>query len=133
MTSGGEQKHCTNSREESDTEIRAQIQRHISETRQYGRRPERPTGTVLLSRRGQNICLPSFRNDTGNTTEPTFRENAEGLRSRRHQPPEGHYGKRPEDSHINATRIFAECGSWDNASNEQSPHAQRNGREGSCE
>ena len=34
MTSGSEQKHCTNLREESDTEIHQQIQRHISETRQ---------------------------------------------------------------------------------------------------
>ena len=39
-TSGSEQKYCTNLREESDTEIRQQIQRHISETRQYGGRPE---------------------------------------------------------------------------------------------
>ena len=84
MTSGGEQEHCTNLGEESDTEICQQIQRHISEPRQYGGRPEQPRGTVLLLRRGQNICIPSFRNDTGNTTEPTFRENAEGLQSRRH-------------------------------------------------
>ena len=40
MTSGSEQEHCTNPREESDTKIHQQIQRRISETRQYGRRPE---------------------------------------------------------------------------------------------
>ena len=125
MTSGSEQEHCTNPREENDTEIHQQIQRHISETRQYGGRPERPTGTVLLSRRQQNICLPSFRNDTGNTTESAFQENAEGLRSRRHRTPKGHYGKRPEDSLMNATRISEECGRWDNASNEQSQCAER--------
>ena len=110
MTSGSEQKYCTNPREESDGEIHQQIQRHISETRQYGGRPEWPTGTVLLSRRGQNIFLPSFRNGIGNPTEPAFRENAEGLQSRRHWTPKGHYGKRPKDSRINATRISEECG-----------------------
>ena len=40
MTSGSEQEYCTNPREESDTEIHQQVQRHISETGQYGGRPE---------------------------------------------------------------------------------------------
>ena len=40
---------------------------------------------------------------------------AEGI----YQTPKRHYGKRPEDSHINTTRISEECGSQDNASNEQ--------------
>ena len=40
MTSGGQKEHCTNLGEESDTEIHQQIQRHISEPRQYGGRPE---------------------------------------------------------------------------------------------
>ena len=97
MTSGGQQEHCTNPQEEGDTEIREQIQRHISEPRQYGGGPEQPTGTVLLSRREQNIHLPSFKNDTGNTTEPTFRENAEGLQSRRHQSPKRHYSCMAKD------------------------------------
>ena len=40
MTSGSEHEYCTNLREESDTEIPQQVQRHISETGQYGGRPE---------------------------------------------------------------------------------------------
>ena len=83
-TSGGQQEHCTDPREEGNTEICEQIQRHISETGQYGGKPERPTGSVLIPRRGQNICLPSIRYDTRDTTEPVVQENAEGLRSRRH-------------------------------------------------
>ena len=129
--SGGQQEYCTDPREEGDTEICQQVQRHISENRQYGGKPERSTGTILLSRRGQNICLPSFRDDTGNTTEPTFRENEEGLPSGRYRATKGHYGQGPKDSHINATRILKECRSQDNASNEQSQCAKRNGREGS--
>ena len=70
-TGGGQQEHCTNTGE-GDTEICEQIQTNLSEPGQYGGRPERSPGTFLLSRRGQNIHLPSFRNDTGHTTEPTF-------------------------------------------------------------
>ena len=131
MTGGGQQEHCANTGEEGHTEICKQIQGNLSE--QYGRRPERSPGTILLSRRGQNICLPSFRDDTGHTAEPTFQENAEGLQSRRHRTPEKHYGKRPEDSHVNATGIFTKRGSRDNASNEQSQCAERNGRESNLE
>ena len=117
-TGGGQQEHCANTGEEGHTEICEQIQGNLSE--QYGGRPEQSPGTILLSRRGQNICLPSFRDDTGHTAEPTFRENAVGLQSRRHQTPKKHYGKRPEDSHVNATGIFTKRGSRDNASDEQS-------------
>ena len=125
MTGGGQQEHCTNM-EEGHTEICEQIQGNLSE--QYGGRPEQSPGTILLSRRGQSICLPSFRDDTGHTAEPTFQENAEGLQSRRHRTPEKHFGKRPEDSRINTTGIFMKCGSRDNASDEQqSQCAERNG------
>ena len=66
-----------------------QIQGNLSE--QYGRRPERSPGTILLPRRGQNICLPSVGDDTRHTEEPAFRENAKGLQSRRHRTPEKYY------------------------------------------
>ena len=124
-TGGGQQEHCANTREEGDTEICKQIQGNLSE--QHGRRPERSPGTILLSRRGQNIRLSSFRNDTGHAAEPTFQENAEGLQSRGHRTPKKHYGKRAENSRINATGISTKRGSWDNASNEQSQCAERNG------
>ena len=70
MTGGGQQVHCANTGEEGHTEIREQIQGNLSE--QYGGRPERSPDTILLSRRGKNICLPFFRNHTGHTAEPTF-------------------------------------------------------------
>ena len=108
-TGGGQQEHCANMGEEGHTEICEQIQGNLSE--QYGGRPERSPRTILLSRRGQNICLPSFRNETGHTAEPTFQENAEGLQSRRHRTPKKHYGKRPKDSRTNATGISTKRGS----------------------
>ena len=83
MSGGGQQEHCANTGEEGHTEICKQIQGNLSE--QYGRRPERSPGTILLSRRGQNICLPSIGDDTRHTAEPAFQENAQGLQSRRHQ------------------------------------------------
>ena len=128
MTGGGQQEHCANMGEEGHTEICEQIQGNLSE--QYGGRPECSPGTILLSRRGQNICLPSFRDDTRHTAEPTFQENAKGLQSRRHRTPEKHYGKGPEDSCANATGISMKCGSRDNAFNEQSQCAEGNGLEG---
>ena len=97
MASGGQQEYCTDPREEGNTEICEQIQRHISENRQYDRKSERLKGSILLPGRGQNICLPSIRDDTGDTTEPVVRENEEGLRSRRHQDTEEHYGHGPKD------------------------------------
>ena len=79
MTGGGQQEHCANMGEEGHTEICEQIQGNLSE--QYGRRPEQSPGTILLSRTGQNICLPSFRDDTRHTAEPAFQENAKDCKA----------------------------------------------------
>ena len=92
-TGGGQQEHCANTGEEGHTEICEQIQGNLSE--QYGGRSERSPGTILLSRRGQNIRLSSFRDDTRHTAEHALRENAKGLQSIRHRTPEKHYGKGP--------------------------------------
>ena len=129
MPGSSQQEHCADTGEEGHTEICKQIQGNLSE--QYGRRSERSPGTILLPRRGQNICLPSVGDDTRHTEEPTFRENAKGLQSRRHRTPEKYYG--PENSCANATGIFTKCGSWDNASDEQSQRAEGNGRKGNRE
>ena len=91
----GQQEHCTDMGEEGHTEVCKQIQGNLSE--QYGQRPERSPGTILLPRRGQNICLPSIGNVTRHTEEPAFRENAKGLQSRRHRTPKKYNGKGPEN------------------------------------
>ena len=127
----GQQEHCTDMGEEGHTEVCEQIQGNLSE--QYGRRPERSPGTILLPRRGQNICLPSVGNVTRHTEEPAFRENAKGLQSRRHRTPEKYNGKGPENPCVNATGVFTKCGSRDNASDEQSQSTEGNGRKGDRE
>ena len=131
MPGSGQQEYCADTGEEGHTEICKQIQGNLSE--QYGRRPEQSPGTILLPRRGQNICLPSIGDDTRHTEEPAFRENAKRLQSRRHQTPKKYYGKGPENSCVNATGIFTKCGSRDNASDEQSQCAEGNGRKGNRE
>ena len=127
MTGGGQHQHCTDLGEEGKTEIYEQIQGHTPESGQYGRQPERPAGSVLLPRRGQNICLPPIRNDTGDSAKPLVQENAEGLQSRRHPNTKEHYGQRPEDPRVNTAGVLTEHCSRDYASNEQSRNAQRNG------
>ena len=66
------------------------------------------------------------------TEEPTFRENAKGLQSRRHQTSKEHNGKGPDNPCVNPTGIFTKCGSRDNASNEQSQCNEGNGRKRDC-
>ena len=117
MPGHGQQEHCADTGEEGHTEVWEQIQGNFSE--QYGRRPERSPGTILLPRRGQNICLPSVGNDQRHTEEPAFRENAKGLQSRRHRTPEKYNGKGPDSPCVNPTGIFTKRGSQDNASDEQ--------------
>ena len=131
MPGSGQLEHCTDMGEEGHTEVCEQTQGSLSE--QYGQRPERSPGTILLPRRGQNICLPSVGNVTGHTEEPTFRENAKGLQSRRHRTPEKYNGKGPKNPCVNATGVFMKCGSRDNTSNEQSSNAQGNGQKGNRE
>ena len=121
----GQQEHCADTGEEGHTEVCKPIQGNLSE--QYGRRPEQSPETILLSKRGQNICLPSVGNVTRHTEEPAFRDNAKGLQSRRHQTPKKYNGKGPENPCVNATGVFTKCGSRDNASDEQSPSTQGNG------
>ena len=131
MPSSGQQEDCADMGEEGHTEVCKQIQGNLSE--QYGRRPERSPGTILLPRRGQNICLPSIGNDQRHTEEPAFRENAKGLQSRRHRTPKNYNGKGPENPFVNPTGIFTKRGSRDNASDEQSRNAEGNGRKGNRE
>ena len=54
MPGSDQQEHCTNMEEEGHTEVCKQIQGNLSE--QYGRRPERSPGTILLPRRGKTYA-----------------------------------------------------------------------------
>ena len=125
-TSGCDQKeHSADTGKEGHTEVCEQIQGNLSE--QYGRGTQRSSGSIFLPRRGQDVCLPSHGDAPEHTEEPTFRENAKGLQSRRHQTPKKHNGKGPDNPCVNPTGIFTKCGSRDNASDEQSQCNEGNG------
>ena len=123
-----QQEHSTDMGEEGHTQICKQIPGNLSE--QYGRRTQRPSGSIFLPRRGQDICLPSIGNASRHTEQSTFRENAEGLQSREHQNPENYNGKGPDSPCVNPTGILTKRGSRDHASDEQSRSTEGNGREG---
>ena len=70
MSDSCQQKHSTDTGDKSDQQICAQILGHHSE--QYGRRTRRPSGSISLSRRGQDICLPSDGDASRHTEQSTL-------------------------------------------------------------
>ena len=68
--SASKQEYSGDTRTEGSVEIQPQIQRHFYEQADDGRRPRKPTsGTVLLSREQENICIPAYGNDASNPAE----------------------------------------------------------------
>ena len=75
-----EQEHCSTKRTESSLEIYSEVSEHFYETTADGQgTQQQPTETVLLSKWGPNIHIPSFRNDTEHTTVPPFQSDEERL------------------------------------------------------
>ena len=67
---------------EGSLEVQPQVQGHFRERTEHGRRPQQPTaGTILLSRRGKDIRIPAYTDDSGNSAVSPIRTNEEGLRS----------------------------------------------------
>ena len=126
MSGCGQQEHSADTGKEGRTEVCEQIPGHSSQ--QYGGGTQRSPGSIFLSRRMQDICLPSRGDASEHTEESTFRENAKRLQGRRHQNPQDNNGKGPGDPCVNSTGIFTKRGSWDNASDGQSSNDEGNGR-----
>ena len=126
MQGCGKQDHSTDTGTEGHSEVCDQIPGHFSE--QYGRGTQKSSGSIFLSRRRQDLCLPSHGDAPEHTEESTFRENATGLQSRRHRNPQDINGTGPDNPCANPTGIFMQPGSRDNASDEQSQCNEGNGR-----
>ena len=126
----GKQKHSPTTETEGHSEVCDKIPGHFTE--QYGGGTQRSSGSFSLSRRGQDLCLPSHGDAPEHTQESTFQENAKGLSGRRRQNPQDTNGKRPSSPCANPTGIFMKCGSKDNASNEQPSNDEGDGRKYDC-
>ena len=84
-----------------------------------------PQGSVSLSRRRKDLCIAARRNAEEYSDEPSVRENAKRLQSRRNRTTENNNGQRPGGAYGDSTGVFAEGGGWTNAANEQPPNDGR--------
>ena len=67
---------------EGSLEIQPQVQGHFRKRTEHGGWPQQPTvGTILLSRRGKDICIPAYTDDSGNSAVSPIQTNEEGLHS----------------------------------------------------
>ena len=122
----GEQKHSADTGNQGHTEVCKQVPGNPTE--QYGRGLQRSSESTFLSRRRQDVHLPSCGDAAEHTEESTFRENAKRLQGRRHRNPQDYHGKGPSDPYVNSTGVFTKCGSRDNASNDQLSNDEETGR-----
>ena len=126
----GKQKHSPTTGTEGHSEVCDKIPGHFK--KQYGGGTQRSSGPLFLSRRGQDLCLPSRGDAPEHTEESTFRENTKGLSGRRHRNPQDTNGKGPSNPCANPTGIFTKCGSRDHASNKQPSNDEGDGRKRDC-
>ena len=130
MPGCGKQKHSPTTETEGHSEVCDEISGHFTE--QYGRGTQRSSGSLFLSRRRQDLCLPSHGDAPEHKEESTFRENAKGLSGRRHRNPQDTNGKGPSNPCASPTGIFMTSGSRDHASDEQPSNDEGDGRKHDC-
>ena len=126
MSGSGKPEHSSITGEEGGTEVYEQ--KSGSYTEQYGRRTQRPPGSLPLPRRRKDICLPSRGDASEHKGESIIRENEKGLPGRRHRDSKNNNGKRSSDPCANSTGVFTKCGSRNNASDGQSSNDEGDGR-----
>ena len=120
---GRKQEHGSIEGEQGHTEVHEQVPQSISD--QYGAGIQQPSGSLSLSGRRKDICLAARRNAEEYSVEPSVRENAKRLPSRRNRSTQNIDGQRPGGAYGDSTGVLAEGSSWSNAANEQS---QNDGR-----
>ena len=120
---GRQQEHSSIEGEKGHKEAHEQVSGNISD--QYGAGIQQPSGSVSLSRRWKDICIAACRNAEEYSVEPSVRENAKRLQSRRNRTTENNDGQRPGGAYDDSTGVFAEGGGWTNATNEQPPNDGR--------
>ena len=108
---------------EGHTEVYEQIPGDT--TTQYGTGIQQPTGSFPVSRRWQDLRIPSRGNVTEHSEEPSFRQNEKRLPGGRSRNTTKYYGEGPGSTYDDSTGVFTESGGWTNAANEQSSDDER--------
>ena len=121
----GKHEHCPDKRKESHTEVYEQISG--DNTEQYGTGTQRPSGSLPVPRRWQNICLSSRGDVTEYPEEPPFRQNDKRLPGGRSRNTTNYYGKGPGGTYADSTGVFTESGGWTNATDRQPSDDERTG------
>ena len=121
----GQQEHSPNTRKEGHTEVYEQISG--DNTEQDGTGTQRPSGSLPVPRKWQDVCLSSCRDAPEYLEEPPFRQNAKRLQGGGHRNTTDYYGERPGGTYDNSTGVFTESGSWTNAANGQPSDDERTG------
>ena len=104
------QEHSLIEGEEGHTEVHEQVPGSISD--QYGTGIQQPSGSISLSRRWKDVCLAARRNAEEYSVEPSVRENAKRLPSRRNRTTKNDNGQGPGGTYGDSTGVFAEGSGW---------------------
>ena len=108
---------------EGHTEVYEQIPGDTAT--QYGTGIQQPAGSFPVSRRRQDLHIPSCGNVTEHSEEPSFRQNEKRLPGGRSRNTTKYYGEGPGSTYDDSTGVFTESGGWTNATNEQSSDDER--------
>ena len=120
---GRQQEHSSIEGEKGHTEVHEQIPGDTAT--QYGTGIQQPAGSFPVSRRRQDLRIPSRGNVTEHSEEPSFRQNEKRLPGRRSRNTTKYYGEGPGSTYDDSTGVFTESGGWTNAANEQSSDDER--------
>ena len=126
MPGRGQQEHRSIEGEEGHTEVYEQVSG--DNTEQYGTGAQRPSGSLPVPRRRQDLCLSSCGDATQYPEMPAFRQIEKRLPGRRSGSTTNYYGEGPGSTYDDSPGVFTESGGWTNAANGQPSDNERSGR-----
>ena len=120
---GGQHEHRPIKGEEGDTEVYEQISG--DNTEQYGTGAQRPSGSLPVPRRRQDLRLTSRGDVTEYPEKPALRQNEKRLPGGGSRNTTNYYGEGPGGTYANSSGVFTESGGWTNAANGQPSDDER--------
>ena len=88
---------------------------------------QRPSGSLPVPRRRQDLRLSSCGDVTEYSEEPPFRQNEKRLSGGRSRTTTNYYGEGPGGTYANSTGVSTESGGWTNATDGQPSDDERTG------